>query len=456
MAITKIKPIRETVNKAIDYILNPAKTDDSLLISSYGCSANSFAAQEFEWTRTLAESAGYSSVKVIGRHLIQSFEEGEVTPEQAHKIGQQFADELLKGDYEYVLATHIDKGHIHNHIIFNAVSFTNHHAYRSNKKSYHELRSISDKICKENGLSVVPPSLSKGMDYKEYTESARGTSWKQKLRQTIDKCIVSAKDFDSFLQLMRENGYEIKTGKYISFRASGQERFTRAKTIGDNYTEERIQERIQGHARRRISLQSDRRGVSLIIDIQNSIKAQQSRGYEQWAKVFNLKQAANTLNFLTENGIDTYSDLQAKHREILDEFSKIGDKLKEVEARIRSVNLIIKNSRDYYKLKPVQMAYSKAGNKAEYREKHSAELIIFEEAKSALEAIYGDKEWQSLRTLQEEQRELLAERERLYDERAKLKKQVQKLDIVKDNVNEILSERAYKRQEHSRLTNELE
>ena len=297
MAVTKIKPITSTVEKAIDYIISPSKTDEKLLVSSYGCSSDLMAAREFEWTWEAAKQDGLASVKVLARHLIQSFDVGEVSAEQAHEIGRQFADEWLKGKHEYVLATHVDKDHIHNHIIFNAVSFADHHAYRSNKRTYHELREISDKICAENGLSVIPPTQGKGMEYKEYSEAKQGTSWKQKLRFAIDKNIALAKDFDDFLRLMQESGYEVKQGKYISFRAEGQERFTRAKTIGDNYTEERIKERIAGK-RGRI-LPAERKGISLIIDIQNSIKAQQSKGFEHWAKVNNLKQAGKTLNYLT-------------------------------------------------------------------------------------------------------------------------------------------------------------
>ena len=217
MAVTKIKPIRGTVNKALAYILDPEKTDDQLYVSSFGCAASDAAAKEFEWTRNLAAQQGMQMPKVIARHLIQSFDIGEVTPEQAHEIGKQFADEWLKGKYEYVIATHIDKGHCHNHIIFNAVNFVDYHAYRSNKRTYREMRQLSDEICKEHGLSVIPPSQSKGMDYKEYTKAKRGTSWKQKLKQTIDRCIITAKDYDEFLKLMQEAGYEIKTGKYISF-----------------------------------------------------------------------------------------------------------------------------------------------------------------------------------------------------------------------------------------------
>ena len=149
--------------------------------------------------------------KVIARHLIQSFAVDEVSPEQAHEIGKQFADEWLKGKYEYVIATHIDKEHCHNHIIFNAVNYVDFHAYRSNKKTYREMRHLSDEICAEHGLSVIPPSQGKGMDYKEYTEAKRGTSWKQKLKQTIDRCVITSKDYDEFLKLMQDAGYEIKT-----------------------------------------------------------------------------------------------------------------------------------------------------------------------------------------------------------------------------------------------------
>jgi hypothetical protein len=219
MANTKIKPIRGTVNKAIAYILNPEKTDETILTSSFGCATSDLAAQEFKWTRKMAEQQGAQLPTVIARHIIQSFDVGEVSPDLAHEIGKQFADEWFKGRYEYVLATHIDKGHVHNHIIFNTVNFVDYHAYRSNKRTYHELRDISDRLCKENGLSVIPPSQSKGMDYKEYTEAKNGTSWKQKLKQTIDRNVIKAKDFDEFLSLMEAAGYEIKRGKYISFRS---------------------------------------------------------------------------------------------------------------------------------------------------------------------------------------------------------------------------------------------
>ena len=439
MAVTKIKPIRGTVNKAIAYIIDPKKTDDELLVSSFGCAAGESAAKEFEWTRNLAAQHGAQIPNVIARHLIQSFDVGEVTPEVAHEIGKQFADEWLKGKYEYVIATHIDKGHCHNHIIFNAVNFVDYHSYRSNKRTYRELRLLSDEICKEHGLSVIPPSQSKGMDYKEYTEAMKGTSWKQKLKQTVDRLVITAKDYDEFLKLMQEAGYEIKPGKYISFRAEGQERFTRAKTIGENYTEERIKERIQGRNPRKRRMQTERKGISLIIDIQNSIKAQESKGYEHWAKINNLKEAAKTLNYLTENNLLQYSDLAAKVEDIHSSYERTGVELKRVEARLREVQSLIKNVSNYQRLKPIYEALQKAKDKTVFRAKHESELVIFEAAKSTLLAIQGDGKLPSLKSLQAEQERLTKEQQQLYDERAKLKKQEKQIDTIKANVDSYLT-----------------
>ena len=455
MAVTKIKPIRGTVNKALAYILDPQKTDDALYVSSYGCAASDAAAKEFEWTRNLAVQQGMQMPKVIARHLIQSFDVGEVTPEQAHEIGKQFADEWLKGKYEYVIATHIDKGHCHNHIIFNAVNYVDFHAYRSNKQTYRQMRQLSDEICKEHGLSVIPPSQSKGMSYKEYTEAKRGTSWKQKLKQTIDRCVITAKDYDEFLKMMQDAGYEIKTGKYISFRAEGQERFTRAKTIGENYTEERIKERIQGRNPRKRQMQSERKGISLIGDIQERIKLIDSKGYEHKAKLTILKEAARTLNYLTENNLLQYADLEKKVEDIHSSYARTGEELKRVEARLREIQPLIKNISNYQKLKPVYDAYMKAKDKSAFRAKHEAELVIFEAAKSTLLAMQGDQKLPSLKSLQTEQQRLLENQQRLYDERAKLKKEARVIDTMKANVDDFLSPTAAKDRDKKR-SDELE
>ena len=412
------------MSKAIAYILNPEKTDEKLLVSSYGC-ASETAAREFEWTRKIAEQKGMNPVRIIARHVIQSFEIGEVTPELAHEIGKQFADEILGGKYEYVLTTHIDKDHVHNHLIFNAVDFVDYHAYKSYKRIYYDMREVSDRLCKENGLSVIPPSQNKGMGYKEYTEAKRGTSWKQKLKQTIDRLVITAKDYDDFLRLMQEAGYEIKTGKYISFRAEGQERFTRSKTIGENYTEERIKERIR------------------LID---------SKGYEHKAKLTILKEAARTLNYLTENNLLQYADLEKKVEDVHSSYDRTGKELKVVEARLREVQPLIKNISNYQRLKPVYDAFQKAKDKPGFKAKHEAELVIFEAARSTLLAMQGDEKLPSLKTLQAQQQRLLDEQQRLYDERAKLKKEVKQIETIKSNVDTFLAPSADHDRDHLRST----
>ena len=451
MAVTKIKAIRGTLSKAIAYILNPEKTDEKLLVSSYGC-ASETAAREFEWTRKIAEQKGMNPVRIIARHVIQSFEIGEVTPELAHEIGKQFADEILGGKYEYVLTTHIDKDHVHNHLIFNAVDFVDYHAYKSYKRIYYDMREVSDRLCKENGLSVIPPSQNKGMGYKEYTEAKRGTSWKQKLKQTIDRLVITAKDYDDFLRLMQEAGYEIKTGKYISFRAKGQERFTRSKTIGENYTEERIKERIAGRTPRRSQRQTTPKGISLIGDIQERIRLIDSKGYEHKAKLTILKEAARTLNYLTENNLLQYADLEKKVEDVHSSYDRIGKELKGVEARLREVQPLIKNISNYQRLKPVYDAFQKAKDKPGFKAKHEAELVIFEAARSTLLAMQGDEKLPSLKTLQAEQAQLFEEQERLYAERNRFKKEAKQIETIKSNVDTFLSPSADHDRDHRRST----
>ena len=348
MAVTKIHPIKSTLKKALDYIENPAKTDEKMLVSSFACS---YETADIEFEMRLAQA--YQKGNNLAHHLIQSFAPGEATPEQAHEIGRQLADEVLQGKYPYVLTTHIDKGHVHNHIIFCAVDMVNQRKYISNKQSYAYIRRTSDRLCKENGLSVVKPGQSKDKSYAEWDAQRKGTSWKAKLKAAIDAAIPQAKDFDDFLRLMQAQGYEIKPGKFISFRAPGQERFTRCKTLGEAYTEEAIKERIKGRVITRVP--KERKGISLRIDLENNIKAQQSAGYEKWVTLHNLKQAAKTLNFLTEHGIDTYPDLESRVAEITAASDEAAAALKAMEHRLADMAVLIKNVTTYKQLRPVSM-----------------------------------------------------------------------------------------------------
>ncbi|MCM4099887.1 relaxase/mobilization nuclease domain-containing protein [Clostridioides difficile] len=434
MAVTKIKPVKSTLSKALDYIQNPDKTDGKMLVSSFGCSYET-ADIEFEYTLSQALQKGNN----LAFHLIQSFEPGEVDYETAHKIGRQLADAVTKGQHEYVLTTHIDKGHVHNHIIFCAVNFVDHHKYNSNKRSYYGIRNMSDKLCREHGLSVVVPGKgSKGKSYAEYQAEKTGTSWKGKLKIAVDALIPQVSSFEELLQRLQTAGYEIKPGKYVSCRAPGQERFTRLKTLGADYTEEAIRERIAGkRARAAKAPRADRGGVSLLIDIENSIKAAQSKGYEQWAKIHNLKQAAKTMNFLTEHKIEQYANLTARIAEIQTESGQAADALKNVEKRLADMAVFIKNISTYQKTKPVYDAYRKAKNKEKYRAAHESDIILHEAAAKAMKAA-GVSKLPNLAALQSEYEALQAQKETLYADYGKLKKQVREYDVIKQNIDSIL------------------
>ena len=433
MAVTKIKPVKSTLSKALDYIENPDKTDGKMLISSFGCSYET-ADIEFGYTLSQALDKGNN----LAFHLIQSFAPGEVDYEKAHEIGKQLADAVTKGQHEYVVTTHIDKGHIHNHIIFCAVNFVDHHKYNSNKRSYYGIRNMSDKLCRENGLSVVVPGKgSKGKSYAEYQAEKTGTSWKGKLKIAVDALIPQVSSFEELLQRLQAAGYEIKPGKYVSCRAPGQERFTRLKTRGADYTEEAIRERIAGRRAKAAKAPGEQRGVSLLIDIENSIKAAQSKGYEQWAKIHNLKQAAKTMNFLTEHKIEQYADLVSRIEEMAAESGQAADALKNAEKRLADMAVLIKNVSTYQKTKPVYDAYRKARNREKYRAGQEQAIILHEAAARSLKAS-GIAKLPNLAALQSEYEALQAQKEALYADYGKLKKKVREYDIIKQNIDSIL------------------
>ena len=433
MAVTKIKPVKSTLSKALDYIENPDKTDGKMLISSFGCS---YETADIEFGYTLSQALDKGSN--LAFHLIQSFAPGEVDYEKAHEIGKQLADAVTKGQHEYVVTTHIDKGHIHNHVIFCAVNFVDHHKYNSNKRSYYGIRNMSDKLCRENGLSVVVPGKgSKGKSYAEYQAEKTGTSWKGKLKTTVDALIPQVSSFEELLTRLQAAGYEIKPGKYVSCRAPGQERFTRLKTLGADYTEEAIRERIAGRRAKAAKAPREQRGVSLLIDIENSIKAAQSKGYEQWAKIHNLKQAAKTMNFLTEHKIEQYADLVSRIEEMAAESGQAADALKDAEKRLADMAVLIKNVSTYQKTKPVYDAYRKARNREKYRAGQEQAIILHEAAARSLKAA-GIAKLPNLAALQSEYEALQAQKEALYADYGKLKKKVREYDIIKQNIDSIL------------------
>ena len=433
MAVTKTHPIKSTLKAAIDYICNPEKTDGRLLVSSYGCTAET-ADIEFAWTRRHAIDKGTN----LGRHLIQSFQPGEVTPEQAHEIGMELAKEILGGKYEFVLTTHIDKDHVHNHLIFNAVSFTEHKHYHSNRRSYHFIRRTSDRLCQEHCLSVIVPGQDRGKSYIEHQAAQNGTSYKAKLKAAIDRLIPAAADFEDLLRRLQKEGYEIKRGKYISCRAPGQERFTRLKTLGVDYTEEALAARIAGRSRPSRQPKQQNGKISLLIDIQNNIKVQQSAGFTHWAKLNNLKQAAKTMNFLTEHSIGRYEELESRLAAMSERRDTTHAEIKRIESRSAELALVMKHAAIYRQLKPLYDHYRKSGDKEKFLRGHESEIILFEAAARELRRL-GAVPLPTTESMKAELSSFTAEKERLLAEYKAARTEAQEYDTVKQNVDALLT-----------------
>ena len=304
MAVTKIHPIKSTLKNAIDYICNGDKTDDEIYVTTHLCSREN-AHKEFELTRKQFNSR----TKTLAHHLFQSFVPEEVSFEEAHQVGIELCEQILEGKYEYVLATHIDKNHIHNHIIFNSIDVDEGKVYHSYYGSYMNIRSQSDRLCREHNLSVIDQETQreineikrrKFVSWHDWNEDKKGSSYKSRLQFDIDRSIKLSVNWQDFLDRMKSFGYEIKLGKHIAFRKKGQQRFTRAKTIGANYTEERIKERI---------LNKDKE-LGNIIELTNNNKAKSSKGYKHWATKHNLKTAASTLVEIRNKGFNSMEELE--------------------------------------------------------------------------------------------------------------------------------------------------
>ena len=433
MAVTKTHPIKSTLKAAIDYICNPEKTDGKLLVSSYGCAAET-ADIEFSWTRRHAIDKGTN----LGRHLIQAFQPGEVTPEQAHEIGMELAKEILGGKYEFVLTTHIDKDHVHNHLIFNAVSFADHKHYHSNKRSYHYIRRTSDRLCKEHGLSVIIPGQDKGKSYLEHQATQNGTSYKAKLKAVIDRLLPACSDLEELLRRLQREGYEIKRGKYISARAPDQERFTRLKTLGADYTEEALAARIAGRARPSRQPKQRSGKISLLIDIQNNIKAQQSAGYRRWATIENLKRIADTSNFLTEHGIGSYEELMDRCEAASVSVSRLKADLRDTGAKIDELTLKMKHVGTYRQLKPIYDRYKASRDKEKFLRGHESEIILFEAAARECKRL-GAVPLPVTERMQAEMDELNARKTTLKAELQKAQREERNYAAMRRNVEDFLS-----------------
>lgn len=390
MAITKIHPIKSTLNLAIDYIVNGDKTDEQLLVSTHKCH-ESTAHTQFLRTRNDAGTKG----TVLARHLIQSFLPGETTPEIAHQIGMELCKKILKNEYEFVLSTHIDKGHIHNHIIFNNVNMVTGRCYQSNKKSYHQIRYQSDKLCKENNLSVIDEFYenykkkykTNGKSWYENEQAKRGTSWKSRLQFDIDRMIKQSKDWGDFLKTMADLGYEIKYGKHIAFKPKDKPRFTRSKTIGEDYTEERLKERIAEISS--IKTSAVKKRIGNVIDMNTNVKVKESKGYEYWATKHNLKTAADTVILMRELGFKSLAQLDNFIKESAEERQSLQDKIKVIDSKISTLSSTMEQVHSVTKYRQIYLTYNKEPSDKAFYEEYKSQIILYQNAIADLKKSYS-------------------------------------------------------------------
>ena len=392
MAYTKIHAITATVNKAVDYICNPAKTDEGILISSYGCSPET-AAYDFKFA--LSKTSQSNPNKAY--HLIQSFLPGEVSYKEAHQIGVELADKLLEGKYSYVVTTHIDKGHVHNHIIFCAADNINHEKYHDCKKTYYNIRNLSDTLCREHELFVITPGEKRGKTYKEWQTGKNGSAWKEQLKADIDEAIKNAETYEDCIELIRAKGYEIKgedfgekVHKFISFRPLDRERFIRGstKSLGAEYTKERIKERIEEKAlvkdKKRVPFPVRKKPIVKDYSRKNLIdtteeKFTQSPGLKHWADIQNLKIAAASYS---QSGSIAELEKQIAAKSTLAKTAR--ESLVETERQLKDFGQVLKYAEQYKANHIYHVRYQKSKDKDAYLRRHETELILHDGAENML------------------------------------------------------------------------
>ena len=436
MAITKIHAIKTTVSGAVNYICNKEKTDSSLLISYFGTTPET-AADDFKFTLSHTDKSDPNKAF----HLIQSFALGEVSAEEAHKIGEELADRLLQGRYSYIVSTHTDKGHIHNHLVFCAADNIDYQKYHDCKRTYWNIRHINDELCEEHNLSVIRENQHKSKKYKEWLADKNGTSWKSQLKTDINETIKQSHTYEEFLSLMQSKGYEIKDSeigpeahKYIGFRAPGQVKWVRGreKSLGPEFTKERIKERIEEKARIRAERMKKltSRPKSLIDTSQE--KFAESPGLMRWAEKENLKRAAQIQSKLAEMGFKSLEEVDERI-ESLHQQAKTGKKTTiSLEKDIKSAAEILKFARQYDEKKKYDKNYKKSKDPERYYQDHSYDLHLAWGARDILESAGINPETMNLQKIKSRYEKLCADRKTTSDAYKKVEKECEKLKQSRD------------------------
>ena len=421
MAVTKIHPIKSSLRSALTYVLEGKKTSQGLLVSSFACSPET-ADIEFNFTLSHCMDKGNN----LAFHLIQSFKPGETDPETAHKIGIELANRFLKNQYEYVLSTHVDKDHIHNHLIFCAANFLDHRKFVSNRRSYYQIRKLSDRLCQDFGLSVVIPSEEKGKAYKEYLSHQTGTSWKTDLRRAIRQASKHSQSYEEFLFRLTLSGYETKQNQGILFRKIGQQRFVKGGTLGSLYSLEQIKKNfLQKQTLENKSKTSE--FLPSIIDIDANLKAMKNKGYTRSLEIKNLKAISKSLLFLEEQGIYTVGSLDNKLREVKDEFEATRQEIKKLEDKISKLSEIAKHIRTIEEITK--------NSKTNMANLTQSEQIILRSSNKALKEKGIEPFSLDVHSLQKDLQDLIYKKRQLYIRYGEVKVFLRQIRTARSNLN---------------------
>ena len=448
----KGRSVARALRNITSYIENPLKTEGGELISSFECSPESADAEFLLSKAQYLSLTGRSQGKrdVIAYHMRQSFRPGEITPAEANRIGYELAMRFTKGRYAFIVCTHVDKVHTHNHILWNSVSTDARRKFRNFYFSAFALRRLSDTLCVENGLSIIEnPKPSPGKDYARHMYGDnKPPSHREVLRGAIDAALDKhPASFEEFLSLMRQDGYTINASrKHITFRAQGWKQPARMDTLGGDHTEEAVRERIGGHRVRSSGgktygvLETNRK-PSLLIDIESKLRQGKGAGYARWAKIFNLKQAAQTLIYLQEHGLDNYDTLKEKTAAATDRYHVISDRIKSLESDLKANADLQKHIVNYSKTRKTYEAYRKAGYSRKFHAEHAEDILLHQAAKRMFDELgYGkDKKIPTIAILRSEYAAVLAEKKEAYAGYREAKAEMRELLTARENVNRLLN-----------------
>lgn len=378
---------------------------------------------------------------VIAYHLRQSFVPGEITPEEANRIGCELAKRFTHGQHAYVVATHEDRRHVHSHIIISAVNLDSDRKFRNFWGSSKAIRRLSDTLCIQNGLSIIEQPKGYSKSYNKWLGNEAKTSQRDGLRAAIDAALErQPKDFEEVLTMLQTDGWEVKRGKRISLKGKGQERFKRLDSLGEDYSEAALRAIVAGekehHPREKKTVQPMRQ-VNLLVDIQAKLQAGKGAGYERWAKVFNLKQMAQTLNYLSENNLMNIEDLTAKTDASIARVHELQVTIRETEKRMAELHALKGHIINYVKTREVYAAYRMAGYSKKFVAEHEQEIKLHQAAKEAFSAL-GTQKIPKVKEIQAEYDTLREKKKQAYAAYHQAQDEMRQLLTVRANVERIL------------------